>query len=94
LSDSDSTLRFALRLTLVNTDERAEAELAPVAEDPEARKLDGIEGIIDEGSLKVADTNAIGPPVLAPACALQAVLEMISWVTEASWLKVRASKSA
>lgn len=54
--DSDSivegveqTLRFALRLTLVNTDEGAE----PTAE--EARKLDGVEGDIDEGSLKVAD---------------------------------------
>ena len=54
--DSDSiiegvelTLRFALRLTLVNTDEGAEP---PVEE---ARKLDGVEGDIDEGSLKVAD---------------------------------------
>ena len=43
------TLRFALQLTLVNTDEGAEP---PVEE---ARKLDGVEGDIDEGSLKVAD---------------------------------------
>jgi hypothetical protein len=38
-----------LRLTLINTDKGAE----PPAE--EAMKLDGVEGNIDEGSLKVAD---------------------------------------